>query len=76
MYMMMDALPTPVEMLEMAHDIAVKEGMRFVYKGLWEIIVIIIPPFLFLTAIELKCSILKFILPIRYYICLHSDYSH
>ena len=33
MYMMTDALPTPVETLEMAHDIAVKEGMRFVYTG-------------------------------------------
>jgi pyruvate formate lyase activating enzyme len=31
--MMADALPTPVETLEMAHDIAVKEGMRFVYTG-------------------------------------------
>jgi pyruvate formate lyase activating enzyme len=31
--MMTDALPTPVETLEMAHDIAVKEGMRFVYTG-------------------------------------------
>ncbi len=33
MYKMEDAKPTPVETLEMAHDIAKKEGMRFVYTG-------------------------------------------
>ncbi len=39
---MTDAPPTPVETLEMAHDIAVKEGMRFVYAGLWLIVVMFI----------------------------------
>ncbi|MCX9010620.1 MAG: AmmeMemoRadiSam system radical SAM enzyme [Candidatus Methanoperedens sp.] len=33
MYQMTDVYPTPVETLEMAHDIAKKEGMRFVYLG-------------------------------------------
>ncbi len=33
MYMMIYALPTPVETFETAHDIAKKEGMRFVYTG-------------------------------------------
>lgn len=33
MYKMEDAVSTPVSTLEMAHDIAKKEGMRFVYLG-------------------------------------------
>jgi pyruvate formate lyase activating enzyme len=33
MYKMDDLYPTPVETLEMAYDIAKKEGMRFVYLG-------------------------------------------
>ncbi|MCZ7356588.1 MAG: AmmeMemoRadiSam system radical SAM enzyme [Candidatus Methanoperedens sp.] len=33
MYKMDDLVPTPTETLEMAHDIAKKEGMRFVYTG-------------------------------------------
>ncbi len=33
MYKMEDALPTPVSTLEMAYDIAKREGMRFVYTG-------------------------------------------
>lgn len=33
MYRMDDLYPTPVETLEMAYDIARKEGMRFVYLG-------------------------------------------
>ncbi|MBU4372935.1 MAG: AmmeMemoRadiSam system radical SAM enzyme [Euryarchaeota archaeon] len=33
MYNMSDLSPTPTETLEMAHDIAKKEGMRFVYTG-------------------------------------------
>ncbi|KCZ73678.1 pyruvate-formate lyase-activating enzyme [Candidatus Methanoperedens nitroreducens] len=33
MYKMEDANPTPVETLEMAHDIAKREGLRFVYLG-------------------------------------------
>ncbi len=33
MYKMDDLYSTPTETLEMAHDIAKKEGMRFVYTG-------------------------------------------
>ncbi|VVB96693.1 Radical SAM superfamily protein [uncultured archaeon] len=33
MYKMDDLYPTPTETLEMAHDIAKKEGMKFVYTG-------------------------------------------
>jgi pyruvate formate lyase activating enzyme len=33
MYEMADLYPTPTETLEMAHDIAKKEGMRYVYTG-------------------------------------------
>lgn len=33
MYKMDDLYPTPIETLEMAYDIAKKEGMRFVYLG-------------------------------------------
>jgi pyruvate formate lyase activating enzyme len=33
MYKMEDAIPTPLTTLEMAHEIAKKEGMRFVYTG-------------------------------------------
>ncbi len=33
MYKMDDLPPTPTDRLEMAHDIAKKEGMRFVYTG-------------------------------------------
>ena len=33
MYQMTEVIPTPAEMLEKAHDIAKKEGMRFVYTG-------------------------------------------
>ena len=33
MYKMDDMYPTPIDTLEMAYDIAKKEGMRFVYLG-------------------------------------------
>lgn len=33
MYMMEDAVPTPLETLVMAYDIAKREGMRYVYLG-------------------------------------------